>query len=106
MEHAPKSDKYTGFLERVAENDYDEDYDNDADDDDSEEHQFDQEPPNKNNKKRVKLETSPSDESSNCQDEDPTVISLLKTNSHYKSSLPVDAVWQVNIHMFHQSLRA
>jgi DNA-directed RNA polymerase III subunit RPC3 len=110
-EHAPKSDRYTvrqsvmdsfcklvnaGFIERVSEIEYP------TDDEDEGEFQFGEEPP----PKRAKLNKFDDDDEFLQKGEDPAVIALLKANAHYKSTLPVDAVWRVNMAMFHDSLRA
>lgn len=39
-------------------------------------------------------------------DEDPAVVALIKSNAQYRSTLPVDTVWKVNIQLFHENLRA
>lgn len=114
-EVAPKSDKYTtrqtvieafcklvntGFIEQVPtindntmvvtdnpnEGEIEFDVENDA-------------PP----RKKVKIEIS---DDTVYKDEDPAVVLMLKTQHHYRSSLPVDAVWRVNIGLFHDSFRA
>ena len=38
--------------------------------------------------------------------EDPAVVQLLRSNAHYKSTLPIDTAWRVNQAMFHDSIRA
>lgn len=118
-EQLPKSDKYTtrqtvvdafcklvngGFVEQVRQLTA-EGNENPQDEDDGEA-EFD-EPPIK----RVKIE-EPHDTSASkfispsYGDEDPAVVSLLNSHSHYKATLPGDAVWRVRIEMFHHSMRA
>jgi DNA-directed RNA polymerase III subunit RPC3 len=71
----------------------------DDDDDPDEEYEFEAEPPTK----RVRLQLPPENI---YKDEDPTVLNLLDGNVHYKSALPIDAVWKVNCEMFHDQLSA
>lgn len=112
VKDAPKSEKYTlrqsllesfkrlvesGFIERVSPLPLDLK-------DDDEEAEFD-EPP----KKRVKIEESAiraSAAAARAVNEDPAVVALLQENGSYRQVLPQDAVWRVNVNMFHDSLRA
>jgi DNA-directed RNA polymerase III subunit RPC3 len=66
--------------------------------DDDEEAEFEevQVPPHKKAKVATSIGTG----------EDPAAVTILTSNSHYKSTLPVDAVWRVNIRMLHDSIRA
>ena len=58
-------------------------------------------------KKRVKFQDDRENQSGtkSQQDEDPAIVNLLQGGA-YKDILPRDAVWRVNINMFHDSLRA
>ena len=113
-ERAPKSEKYTvrqsvmdafcklvnsGFIQRVTP--LPDPMQNDDDDDDQEEFQFDEPRP----RKRVKIEAS-SLEQDLYRDEDPAVVGLLQAHGNYRETLPIDAVWRVNIDLYHDILRA
>lgn len=50
-------------------------------------------------------DTNPVDEEENDPDDDPAVVEILQGAGAYKI-LPRNAVWRVNIRMFHDSLRA
>ena len=95
----------TGFLERVSP--LVDESKKDDDDDDAGEFMFDEanndpEPP----KKKVKLQNADADHTTlPVGDEDPTIVDLLNQKL-YKSALPRNAVWRVNVEMFHDSLRA
>jgi hypothetical protein len=106
---APKSDRYTaretvleafyklvqaGFLHQVPELKQDEDEEVEW----GKQDENGEDPP----KKKVKIEKQAALEDG----EDPAIISILKANSQYRSNLPIDAVWRVNIALFHESLRA
>jgi len=112
-ERAPKSEKYTvrqsvmdafcklvnsGFIQRVTPLP---DPLQDNDDDDQEEFQFDEPRP----RKRVKIEAS-SLEQDLYRDEDPAVVGLLQAHGNYRETLPIDAVWRVNMDLYHDILRA
>jgi hypothetical protein len=96
---APRSDRYTyrqavldgfrrlvagGFIQEVQEI---------KEETEVLEHEFDQMPPPS---KKQRLEDS--------SDEDPAVVQLLQSGPY--KILPKDAVWRVNLRMFHDSLRA
>ncbi len=111
LKDAPKSEKYTlrqtllecfkrlvesGFIERV--------YPLPLElKDDENEAEFDDPP-----KKKVKIEESAIRASGSARtiNEDPAVVALLQENGSYRQVLPQDAVWRVNVNMFHDSLRA
>lgn len=72
----------------------------DSDENDDAEAEFESdEPPTK----KIKFTST---DKNNPSNEDPAVLSLLLGNAHYKSTLPVDSLWCVNIAMFHDYLRA
>lgn len=117
-EHAPKSDKYTvrqsvmdalcklvnaGFIERAPPLKLPDDNEDDDDDDDGE-MEFGQVKLTK--KKGVKLDVPAVAEKDAYTGEDPAVVALLQHHAHYKATLPVDAVWRVDIDMFQEHLRA
>jgi hypothetical protein len=102
---APKSDRYTvretvleafcklaqsGCLQQVQPL-------KDDDDDEAEFEATDEQPPPK---KKVKLSEPPE------TGEDAAVVGLLNSNAQYKATLPIDAVWKVNLTLFHACLRA
>ena len=112
---APKSDRYTVWqtvLEafyKLAQSGYVTSVppqlnrgEDDDDDDDDEEAEFE---PTEPAKKKAKTDDDDSAATSLFM-EDPTVINALNANAQYKSTLPVDTVWKVNIQMFHDILRA
>lgn len=52
-------------------------------------------------KKKVRLSVEEAD-----SDEDPGVLSVLQSNSHYGTILPVNSVWRINFAFLHQRMRA
>jgi len=55
--------------------------------------------------KKVKIDKSEENDRSLYEDEDPVIVASLQ-GSAYRDFLPRHAVWRVNIHMFHDALRA
>jgi DNA-directed RNA polymerase III subunit RPC3 len=56
-------------------------------------------------RKRVKIDAETA-MPAQLNDEDPAVVAILHSNAQWKNTLPIDAVWKINISLFHESLRA
>lgn len=63
----------------------------------------DEEPAKKKQKTTTTTTTSERDEATG---EDPVAVSLIKSQHKYGPVLPIDTVWQVNIDIFHELMRA
>jgi hypothetical protein len=87
-----------GFVVRVSEVDLDI-----VEDDQEMEFENDEQQQQPPPSKRVRLQVPDDDE---YKGQDPAVVQIYKSNAQYKATLPIDAVWRVNTHLFHETFQA